>query len=259
MFRSPANIKVGRRALDAEVTEALEHTHPDLSFDWAAVVREPERARPDSRNHREGRGGPHQPPRQRPSVPERVPPPVAVVMPLMGDDSLLGRTLGAATAARLRSTYNEFCQRIGRRARSVEDRDRLIERLGRLNPDEWPDEAAIRAAESSVQAEWDAIALELPARHRGRRGGRNRNVGRQWPPAGSANSSGGPSGAGAEAPGGSGIIETGGNSHGNEGNALAAAEDRSSSDSGDDGGVGPDGAEGGDPAGGPGERLPGDR
>jgi len=27
LFRSPANMKVGRRALDAEVTEALEHTH----------------------------------------------------------------------------------------------------------------------------------------------------------------------------------------------------------------------------------------
>ena len=37
LFRSPANLRVGRTPLDAEVMEALEHTHPDLSFDWAAL------------------------------------------------------------------------------------------------------------------------------------------------------------------------------------------------------------------------------
>ena len=31
LFRSPSNVKVGRQALDGEVTEALEHTHPDYA------------------------------------------------------------------------------------------------------------------------------------------------------------------------------------------------------------------------------------
>src|SRR5256885_294475 len=40
-FRSPSNLKVGRTALDPEVVEALEHTHPDLTFDGAGMLREP--------------------------------------------------------------------------------------------------------------------------------------------------------------------------------------------------------------------------
>ena len=41
LFRSPSDLKVGRRPLDAEVMEALEHTHPDLAFDWPTLLREP--------------------------------------------------------------------------------------------------------------------------------------------------------------------------------------------------------------------------
>ncbi len=40
-FRTPSNLQMGRRALDAEVMEALEHTHPDLSFDWTTLLRDP--------------------------------------------------------------------------------------------------------------------------------------------------------------------------------------------------------------------------
>jgi len=40
MFRTPSNRKVGRNLLDPEVMEALEHTHPDLNFDWASLTRE---------------------------------------------------------------------------------------------------------------------------------------------------------------------------------------------------------------------------
>jgi hypothetical protein len=39
-FRSPAHIKVGRRVLEPEVMEALEHTHPDLNFDWTTLNHE---------------------------------------------------------------------------------------------------------------------------------------------------------------------------------------------------------------------------
>ena len=40
LFRSPAGLKLGRQPLDNEVREALEHTHPDLTFDWNALGRE---------------------------------------------------------------------------------------------------------------------------------------------------------------------------------------------------------------------------
>jgi hypothetical protein len=164
VFRSPSSLKVGRRAVEAEVREALEHTHPDLTFDWDALLREPASPRPDSRERPQRSG--------RPSRPEPAAPPV------IEDESLLGRTVGASAAARLRGRYNDLMQRIGRRARTPEERDRLTERLLRLNPDDWPDAAAVQAGAASADAEWDALATELPQRRRGRRGGRMREDGR---------------------------------------------------------------------------------
>lgn len=183
LFRSPAGRKVGRALLDPEVMEALEHTHPDLTFDWHAMQRnqqvtgEPERDRERGdrdrdrdrrkaraeRADRAGQGERHEAARR------ETPPPV-----ILEDESLLGRTLGAAEAARLRTSFAELQQRILRRARTPEDRDRLTERAGRLNPEEWLDEAAIRAGAAAFGPEYDAIRQELPRRRRGRRGGRTR-------------------------------------------------------------------------------------
>jgi hypothetical protein len=173
LFRSPANIRVGRKPLDAEVVEALEHTHPDLSFDWMGMLQDPAGSgrafeAPDrGRAERAARRSARAPAAAR-AVPE------APVIALE-DESLLGGTLGAREAARLRARYSELLQRIVRRAPTPEERDRLSDRLARLNPDEWADEAAIRAGAASVEADWDAIALELPRRRRGRRGGRRQD------------------------------------------------------------------------------------
>jgi hypothetical protein len=107
LFRTPSNLRVGRKPLDAEVTEALEHTHPDLSFDWTAVTRDtihsvpepsPEGRRWQGREDRR----PHQRPAQRPSTPPAAP----------EDASILGRTVGAGEAARLRQRFSQLTQRI---------------------------------------------------------------------------------------------------------------------------------------------------
>ena len=180
LFRSPANLRIGRTALDAEVMEALEHTHPDLSFDWGSISREvaaPPRPEPQNDRHARRQGRPSTPvPDRPPSRPvEPAPPPVPA------DDSLLGRTLGASNAARLRQRHRELADRINRRARTPEERDRLLERLGRLNPEDWPDEQTIRAQSATADAGWNAIAAELPSRRRGRRGGRRRVEGDRRP------------------------------------------------------------------------------
>ena len=169
-FRSPSSITVGRRALESEVMEALEHTHPDLPFDWQSLLREPTLPRIESRDrpHRQRSGPRHDQQRPRPQAAE---PPQVVIE----DETLLGKTVGARDAARLRQRYSDLLQRILRRARTPEERDRLIDRVHRLNPDEWADSAAILAAVPTVDAEWEAIASELPHRRRGRRGGRFRD------------------------------------------------------------------------------------
>jgi hypothetical protein len=189
LFRSPANLRIGRTALDAEVMEALEHTHPDLSFDWGSISREvapPPRPEPSNDRYarRPGQRGSDRPPSRPASGPPARPvattpalPNGAAPPPVPADDSLLGRTLGAAVSARLRQRYRELTDRVNRRARTPEERDRLMERLGRLNPEDWQDEATIRAQSASVDGAWNAIAAELPSRRRGRRGGRRRMEG----------------------------------------------------------------------------------
>ncbi len=182
-FRSPSNVVVGRKALDQEVLDALEHTHPDLTFDWrsmlrdpamSVVVREPRRGRPErperdrSRDRKDTKDAGQ---RSATPAPASVPQPIAVSLE---DESLLGTTLGAREAARLRGVYQDVLQRIARRAPTPEERDRLTDLATRLNPDEWADEAAIRSAVSSIEADFDAITAELPRRRRGRRGGGRR-------------------------------------------------------------------------------------
>ena len=189
LFRTPAHLKVGRQALDEEVIEALEHTHPDISFDWTALRKEPAEVRTErperverwERNarHRERRGGDRPPAPRPPAEP-----------PVIEDTTILGKVLGASEAARLRQRYLEIGHRIARRARTPEDRDRLNARLQRLNPDDWADEASVRAGVGSLDRDWDGITAELPGRRRGRRGGRGRSDGSSPVPGASSEPSG---------------------------------------------------------------------
>jgi hypothetical protein len=219
LFRSPSHLKIGRQALDAEVAEALEHTHPDLSFNWSALVREGVTERPE--------------PRTRPARPDRrqradvAPKPVLAI----DDQTVLGRVAGGAEAARLRRAFTELLQRISRRARTPEDRDRLTERAQRLNPDDWPDEAAARAGLSTLEADWEAIVAELPQRRRGRRGGRRRQLERS---------------AGADGPADpSGIMAEGGefDVEATDDAGAVAEPDRAADAGGDRGGHSPDAPE----------------
>jgi len=239
LFRSPAHLKVGRQSLDLEVMEALEHTHPDLSFDWTGLVSErdrergsdrgdrhdryerPERESRDRRDRQPQRSSP--PPRPAPPVPPPAPPVV-----VLQDDSLLGRTMGAERAAQLRTRYAEVLQRVQRRARTPEDLERLRARAERLNPEDWADEASIRSQSQAADVEWNAIMAELPSRRRGRRGGRNRGTGRPVGPEGPS------------------AIMTGsetGESHEDALDAIATGPDRPADVPGGPGGFGPDAAD----------------
>ena len=188
LFRSPSHVQIGRTPLDPEVREALEHTHPDLTFDWNGLLRDSppiqRQTRLDPRERdRQGRNGRAQKPASRQSGrpeargdgrPVRLSPP-AVELP--DDDSALGQALGAAEAARLRHRYAELVQRVGRRARTPEDRDRLMAELVIVNPEQWAGRDVIGQQARGVDKTWDAIAAQLPKRRRGRRGGQADNDG----------------------------------------------------------------------------------
>jgi hypothetical protein len=229
LFRSPTHIKFGRRALDEEAREALEHTHPDVSFDWSVLDREFAAVRPEIVRPRERPG--RVPRRPAPAVAGTAPAPVPVIV---DDQTMAGRLLGAAQAARLRARYAEGVQRIGRRARTPEDRDRLLQRAQRLNPDDWLDDTAVRAGATAAEAEWEALLAELPTRRRGRRGGRRRLE---------SDSAGGdrPASPGDEDLESSGIIEPRGGAESDEGpkDVQVAGGDRPASGDGDRDRVGP--------------------
>jgi hypothetical protein len=228
LFRSPSHIRFGRRALDEEAREALEHTHPDVSFDWTVLGRE-SAVRPDPPRERDRYIRPR---RQAPASPPAGPAPV-----VLDDETPLGRVLGGEAAAGLRARYAELMQRITRRARTPEDRDRLLEQAQRLNPDEWSDEATVRAAAPGVDAAWDALVAELPARRRGRRGGRRRADGE--PVVESAGASPAPDTSGASVileERGGGEIDAGAE----EQEEQMAGDDRHADPAGDRGRVGPE-------------------
>ena len=151
--------------------EALEHTHPDLNFDWASLVRDP--ALRSSTSDEDTRPTP----RRRAAAAADAGRARRRLRWSSSSKTIRcwARRSGAEQARRLRQQFAELLQRIARRARTPDDRDRLTERAGRLNPDGWADEAAIQAAVVTVEADWAAIALELPRRRRGRRGGRHAN------------------------------------------------------------------------------------
>jgi hypothetical protein len=227
LFRTPSHVRIGRQPLESEVMEALEHTHPDLSFDWTSLVREPVVVRSEPER-------PNRPPQRPP--PRPVPPAPPPVIELE-DESLLGKVLGAAAAARLRQRYNDLSQRILRRARTPEERDRLNERLKRLNPDDWSDEGSVRSSAQSVEAEWDAIAVELPSRRRGRRGGRRRGQDLGAVPAAAALTPGGDAETHPAPPEASGIMD-GEDDHAGNSSTYADGPDRAVDDPGHDPGVG---------------------
>ena len=153
---------MGRRALDDEARAGLEHTHPDLSFDWHSLVKEAASVKPAPAARPQGRES------QDRATSAPLPPVVAVEDESDPGPRARASRSGAAPRAVRRSARSE--------SRAVpgvpEERDQLVERLRRLNPDDWGNESAVRAGVSTVEAEWDAIAAALPPRRRGRRGGR---------------------------------------------------------------------------------------
>ncbi|HET9268596.1 MAG TPA: hypothetical protein VFO31_10550 [Vicinamibacterales bacterium] len=217
LFRSPTQLKVGRQPLDSEVMEALEHTHPDVSFDWNALTRERTAPHLEVPDRGPRRAGSQRPPPQQRQAPS--------------DGSMLGRVLGAGQASALRRRYLELSERVTRRAPTPELRDRLLERLKRLNPDDWADEAAAQAGSRTIHADLSAISAELPGRRRGRRGGRRRESGME---AGSGDPVS-PAGAGQEPVGPSAIMDEDGPHHEAEGSAPVDWPDADAPDPGDGG------------------------
>lgn len=156
-YRTAPGVLIGRPALDEEVIRGIEEQHPEIEFDWPAIlalreVMPPEEepaapirpARRTRSGRREGRGGPSSAP-----PPPREPLPAEVAAVDTGAEEsvpdeeiptthgLLEELVGREIATRLRARFAEIMARIHEQAFDGPTLDSWVARAEALDPDTW--------------------------------------------------------------------------------------------------------------------------
>jgi hypothetical protein len=177
MFRTPPGVRVGRDVLDPAVVREIEAQHPDIEFDWRALL-----------DHRQIIDSTADPRRQRPKKKAVAAPSVAVetaapspppsrppVPALIEGDT---RELQLAFLARW---YSELRERVPHRTVDPLRRDALLALVERLNAAAWQTEEEIAAG---LHAAAEALhRLSRVFSKRRRRPRRTKPPGSETPPA----------------------------------------------------------------------------
>ena len=151
VFRTPPGVRVGRDVLDPDVVGEIEAQHPDIEFDWRALVENRQvidQAGDPRRQQQRPRKKPAAappPPTEAPAV--TSPPPVPVPLGIEGDT----RDLQLAFLAKW---YPELRDRIPHRTQDPVRRDALLALVERLNAAAWETEEQIA---SGLQHAADAV------------------------------------------------------------------------------------------------------
>lgn len=201
-FRTPPNIEVGRLALDPDAIRAIEASNPDLTFDWAQILKvkppppDPDQTR-DGRSERHpgwrrGRSGPAEsaPASAEASRSARAGPElerteavdwrdpgaeVGVDQPTGNSQShVVLKVTDAEGLARLRARYAEMQTRIDDRPREPAQREALCAQAALLDPDAWSSVDEARERLASLEETTETLRKVLSARRRTRRGGARR-------------------------------------------------------------------------------------
>lgn len=199
-YRTAPGIVLGRAPLDEDAIRTIEDQHPEIDFDWPAIlalseVMTPEDEAPARPRQPEGR---RQRPRdqQRDAQPRRRQDPAAVPAPAEAVDEipevdelsaepfeedvtatadrsedddpaprhvhgLLEELVGREIATRLRARYSELSARIHERHADAADRDRWMTRAAPLDPDSWLTPEAILEGVRRADGLFDALRQEL--------------------------------------------------------------------------------------------------
>ena len=156
VFRTPPGVRVGRDVLDAVVVREIEAQHPEIDFDWRALLdnrqiidstSEPRRARPKKKTtgatpspaaEEVAPSSPPAPPSPRPPVPSAI----------QGDTR-------EQQLAFLATWYPELRDRIPHRTQDPVRREALLALVERLNAAAWETEeqfvAGLQAAAEALQ------------------------------------------------------------------------------------------------------------
>ena len=194
-YRTAPGILLGRAPLDEDAIRTIEDQHPEIEFDWPAILalseamtpedEAPARPRPpEGRRQRSRARSPR--PRQQPAMA-----PVAVdaqnetaelgadeIMvdePLLDDadpdddvpvaprhtHGLLEELVGREIATRLRARHSELSARIHERHTEAGDRDRWMTRAESLNPDMWLTPEAVLDGVRGADGLFESLRHEL--------------------------------------------------------------------------------------------------
>lgn len=189
-YRTAPGIGLGRSPLDEDAIRTIEDNHPDIEFDWPAIlalseVMTPEDeapARPTNPARKKRRSDPARTNVGEPlrsddgaeDTPETVePPPLAVdeateaepeMPPAPRVHGLLEELVGREIATRLRGRYSEIMARIHEQDADPSVRDAWARRAEALNPDLWLTPDAVLAGVRAADGLFEQLRAELASR-----------------------------------------------------------------------------------------------
>jgi hypothetical protein len=185
-YRTAPGIVLGRPALDEDAIRTIEESHPDIEFDWPAILALSEVMTPEEeptyapkekkpRGLRRGdrargsRGAVGSQPQDiEPSEPEPVeaepePTPLEPVEPVEPAEpvrgSLVDELAGREVARALRARYAEIKSKIDQ---IDGDRGAWLARVEAINPDAWVTPEAVLQGVSNAGAAYEKLKAELP-------------------------------------------------------------------------------------------------
>ncbi len=197
-YRTAPGILLGRPALDEDAIRTIEEQHPDIDFDWPAIlalreVMTPEEEaapKPQQKPPRrdEGRRAPRAPrrddraaPPSSPSEPAResdqaiekesavedvsaaaAPESPAPAASAARSHGLVDQLAGREIAARLRARYDEMSARVRQADTSI--RESLITRAEALDPDRWQTPEDVLQGVSNADALFEQLRVVLHSR-----------------------------------------------------------------------------------------------
>ena len=193
-YRTAPGIGLGRSPLDEDAIRTIEEQHPDIDFDWPAILalsevmtpedEAPARSQPQQRPGRRQRGRDQRPPQSRgedaepaeePTSPRASAPPVdepmaearidrtsAVEMPPPSNrlvEELAGREIGS----RLRARHAEIIARIDDLDVDGSVKDAWFKRAEAIDPELWMTPEEVLEGVRNADAHYDKLRAELAA------------------------------------------------------------------------------------------------
>ncbi|HYB94562.1 MAG TPA: hypothetical protein VEC39_06295 [Vicinamibacterales bacterium] len=177
-YRTAPGLIQGRPALDEDAIRTIEESHPDIDFDWPAILalsevmihEEEAPAKPARQTKKPRREREPAPRREEQPVDDPVdeqrdedaaPPALNSPAPAPSANRLLEELAGREIAARLRARYTDIVSRIEEKGVDDPSREGWLKRAAAINPELWVTPEAILEGVRNADAVYDQLRSEL--------------------------------------------------------------------------------------------------